>query len=280
MFHVDFLNKNTFRNYPIRGTASAIGQDGIQLPTALLCSAQFTVTSSYSDVFIARILVNATYLNILVGAYIGGVLCHLGVFSENITADYQRMGLTPLIAGVYGMVVVGRQDTLNEYQGTHEFTYSTAPIEDSLVTCVPSPAVSSIFHNGIGLTGDIVFQYNNIKRDLTNTSSIELAVINKESVRAVNDTSPQLGNCPNTPIGSMNGVEPDDNGNIDIYGIYPVKITIEAGRLGLSVPSLTRTELCAEEKRIPPSKNSSAYGDIKTVAKPEWKSWAQYQEAP
>jgi hypothetical protein len=75
----------------------------------------------------------------------------------------------------------------------------------------------------------------------------------------------------------MNGVLPDEHGNIDIYGIAPVKVRVTPIGLTLDVQDVSRQELCAEDKRIPPLVAISTYlKDVTRAVVPEWKTWPQY----
>lgn len=286
MYHVDFLNKNTFRNYPLRSGGVIVSEEGITLPTALLSSIQFSVPVGYTHVFISRIYVNSNYLNILIAGKVGSVVHYLGFFDGTVTEDFQQLKWSSLLDTVFGSMLIGRSASLIEYQGTHTFTEVTGRVEDSLVTVVVAPTLTSINHDGIKLTGQITFSYNNV-REIANTTKLQLEVINKETIRAVNDLSSQFGNCATPPIGSINGVLPDENGNIDIFGIAPVTIEIDAMRSGISLittPTISRSELCADIQQIPDLIKTSYYlqnigptGGTITTLVPEWLSWSWYK---
>ena len=117
----------------------------------------------------------------------------------------------------------------------------------------------------------------NIK-ETSHPPDLSLEVITKQAVRATNDTSASYKNCKIKPIGSIAGVTPDEDGNIDIYGILPVQVQILAGGLSLAVPSINKEDLCASTKQLPPLIPQQRYlGSILAVPKPEWASWPQYK---
>ena len=276
MLHTDFLNKNTFRNYPLRADASCVGDDGVLLPTSLLVAARFTLEVGWEHVWIGRIYVNGNYVNALVVSDDGGGPEYVGYFDGVITGDYQTLQLSPLLPQANGSLTFGRLDALAAYQGFHTFTPETGRFEDSTLTCINPPPVSSITVGASRLTGRISFEYNNVRK-LADPSILRLEVINKESVKASGDTSARFGSCRTNPIGSMNGVLPDENGNIDIIGIAPLKVDIVEGGVALRLPDIPRSEICAEEKRIPPLIETSTYlQNIRTATEPEWKTWPQY----
>lgn len=277
MFHVDFLNKNTFRNYPLRGDSPVVTEAGLLLPTDVLSAARFTVTATYGLVYISRLYIVGDYLNILIGSLIGGHLTYLGFFDGVVTTDYQILRMSSLVPSAYGTMVLGKKASLVNFQGYHSFTSTTGRIEDSLVTWITPPVLTSVIHGDKTLTGNIALQFNNV-RQVMNTTDLQLEVISKEAVKAVNDTSSKYLNCPTNPIGSINNVQPDENGNIDIYGISPVVINVNRANasISLTVPTIGRDELCGEPKQIPPNNPVTTYGNIKQVAAPEWQSWPHY----
>jgi len=275
MYHVDFLNKNTFRNYPLRGDIPVVDTAGNPLPTAFFSSAQFSVLAEHTRVFFSRVYVSGDYVNILVAGKVGNTVTYLGFFDGKITGDHQQLKLRPIIPTCFGSITIGRLEALAAFEGFHNFTEDTGRVEDSLVTFMVPPALKSITVHGTRLTGRIGLEYSNVKR-VTDPSDILLEVINKEQVRALNDTGSAFA-CPTRPIGTMNGVTPDVAGNIDIYGIAPVSVQVTAEGLIFDVPGLTKAKLCTEEQRIPPLVATSAYlQDIRTATNPEWKSWPQY----
>ena len=277
MTHVDFLNKNTLRSYPLRADTVTTSQEGVALPTALFCAAQFSVDSKYSKVSLNRVYVDGNCVNILVSAKNGDTLAYLGFFNGQVKADYQTLTFSAIDPGVYGMLVVGLQSALQEFQGIHTFGTEDMLIEDSLVTYVVLPNVKALLVDGVTVTGRIGLESSNVK-EIVNSTSLQLDVVSKDSVRATNDDSAQFNSCPTNPIGLMNGVMPDpDNGNIDIYGIDPVRIRVTPIGLAIDAPGVNKQELCAEDKRIPPLISISTYlKDVTTASIPEWKSWPQY----
>lgn len=279
MPHVDFLNKNTLRSYPIRADCSKLSQGGAVIPTTLFCAAQFSVPGNYSKVALSRIYINDNYINILVSARDGNTLTYLGFFDGRVYEDFQRLTFSAVDPAVYGMLTIGSKDALLGYQGFHTFDPDNMLIEDSLVTAITPPAVLALAVGATLLTGRVGLELTNIQK-ITNPIDLQLDVVAKELVRATADKSAQFNNCPTNPIGSMNGVLPDENGNIDIYGIAPINVRITSIGLSLEAPSINRQELCAEETRIPPLITISTYlKDITKTTVPEWQTWPQYVKA-
>lgn len=278
MTHVDFLNKNTLRSYPLRVDVSKVSQDGEVIPAALFCAAQFTITGNYTKVALSSIYVNGDYINVLVSARNGNTLVYIGFFNGQVQNDYQKLTFSAIDPAVYGMLLVGTKEAVQGYQGFHIFNPDDALIEDGLVTVITPPAVRALVIGTDHLTGRVGLELTNIQK-VANPTALQLDVLSKDSVRAVADKSPQFSNCPTNPIGAINGVLPDENGNIDIYGIAPVQVRITPIGLSLEVPTINRHELCAEDERIPPLITISTYlKDITKSTTPEWKTWPQYTQ--
>lgn len=276
MLRVDFLNKNTFRRYPLRADKSVESTEGMSLPDELFCAAQFSTPGWVTGLQIRRIYVNENYINILVSCFQGPTLTYLGYFDGNITADYTKLTFSPLDPTVYGMLMLGKMDALKALHGFYNFADASAVFEDSLVTYVTPPAVRGITVAGKTLTGRISMEYSNIQQ-IANPAALQLDVLSKDSIRAKNDKSAKFGSCRTNPIGSINTVPPDSDGNIDIYGIAPLQIHVSPGGLRFDIVGVSKSELCAEDRRIPPLIPISSYlKDITKATVPEWKTWPQY----
>ena len=278
MLHVDFLNKNTFRRYPLRADLSVESNEGLALPDGLFCAAQFSAPGWCKKLQIRRVYVNDNYINVLMSCYNGNIQTYVGYFDGVVTGDFTKLTFSALDPTIYGMLTIGRLADLKTLNGFYNFANDTAMIEDSLVTYITPPPVSALLVKDAKLTGRIGLEYVNVQQ-LTNPSALQLDVLSKDSIRAKNDKSAQFGSCRTNPIGSMNGVTPDPDGNIDIYGIAPVKITVTAEGLRVDVTGISKADLCAEDKRIPPLVPISSYlKDITKATVPEWKTWPQYSQ--
>lgn len=276
MLRVDFLNKNTFRRYPLRADKSVVSTEGLSLPDDLFCAAQFTVPGWAQRLQLRRVYVREDYINILVSCFNGATLTYIGYFDGNVTSDFTKLTFSSLDPGIFGMLTIGRASVLKSLNGFYNFANDTAMIEDSLVTYMTPPGVLSLLLPEGPMSGRISLEYSNIQQT-PNPLAIQLDVLSKESIRAKNDKSAQFGTCRVNPIGSMNTVQPDSNGNIDIYGIAPLKIHVSAAGLRFDIVGVSRSELCAEDQRIPPLIPISTYlRDITTTTVPEWKTWPQY----
>lgn len=279
MLRVDFLNKNTLRRFPLRADKGVESTQGTSLPDELFCSAQFSTPGWAERLQIRRVYVSEGYINVLVSCYNGPTLTYLGYFDGNVTADYTKLTFSSLDPSVYGMLMIGKTGALASLHGFYDFANDTAVFEDSLVTYVTPPAVRGIIIGDQTLTGRISMEYSNVQQ-IANPTALQLDVLSKDSIRAKNDKSAKFSSCRTNPIGSMNTVLPDSEGNIDIYGIAPLQIHVSHGGLRFDVVGVSKSELCAEERRIPPLIPISSYlKDITKATVPEWKTWPQHNQS-
>ncbi len=278
MLRVDFLNKNTFRRYPLRADKSVESLEGTSLPDELFCAAQFSTPGWVERLQIRRVYVNEGYINVLVSCYNGANLTYVGYFDGNITSDCTKLTFSSLDPAIYGMLMIGKASAISQLHGFYTFGTDTAVFEDGLVTYLTPPVVRGLIVGGKTLSGRIGLEYSNVQQ-IANPTMLQLDVLSKDSIRAKNDKSAKFGSCRTNPIGSMNTVLPDSEGNIDIYGIAPLQIHVSPGGLRFDVVGVSKHELCAEDRRIPPLIPISAYlKDITKATVPEWKTWPQYTQ--
>ena len=276
MLDTSFLNKNMHRRYPLRADASCVSEQGNSMPLNLLSAARFLSDLSHMDVYIKKIVIDDNNINITINS---GATC-LGYFNGKITTDFQTLKLNPLVRYASGYITIGAKDALNDYQGSNTFTSSTAKFEDSLVVCKSPPAVSGIRVGDTVLTGMVKFTYDNINEVVdANAETLNLSVDNVNLILSKNDVSSKLENCPTKYIGSVHGVQPDSNGNINIYGISPVTIQVGSGAVKIATPAVGFEEVCQNKKNVVPpipANNPNDYEDVLTAEKEEWKTWPDY----
>jgi hypothetical protein len=295
MLRVPFLNKNLLRKYPFKQGVTCIGVAGQSLPDNLIASLKMSVPYLYRRIFVERVVVEGTAISVTVSCkLISEATLSLGVFNTALTDDYQLVNLTGIGYGVSGQIVFGELAVLEPLQGNFDFTadtYDTATtqIEESLITVVPTPVVTSISCRGNTVTGNISLVLDNIKNlDTTVIGEILLNVINKPSLYSRGDKSFSFGNCTTPVIGSINDVPPDANGNIDIFGIKPVVVSVlsiandAASGIKVEVADIKFEDLCSENyKNVPPKNITNIYylnlemANL-ALAVEEWKSWPQW----
>ena len=274
MEHLDFLNKNLYRRYPIRQDSSLISVSDLQLPDNIFCGARFTATISQTTLFISSV----SFRNGQIKLTISTPAAIVGCGACTITHDYQRLVITSLVAGFDGYVIFGLKDSILALNSTYVFTQSTARIEDSLITVFAYPVIKSIYTDRASRTGDVKLTYSNIK-EVQTASQLNLSLVDKTGLYATSDRSSVFNNCLPSGIKSINGVLPNSTNNIDIYSIDPLELDlISSHSIGIKAKDITLAKLCDAAKEIPPLIKTSTYlGDIITTTKEEWKGWSQYK---
>lgn len=281
-YHVDFLNKNTLRKYPLRATSAYTDTANKVLPLAIFSACRISTQYALSNVYIKKVYVSGDYINVTVVHRDAPTSdptspeVVLGVFSGVITSDYQSLNLIATENYFSGFLTIGTLAAVRSVSGTFNFTFENGQIEDSLIFCYSRPGVTKLIHNSKELTGDAVFDLTNLLSTVA-SPDIDLTAINVTTILSIGDKDSGYGNCPNAAITRINTVSPNGSGNIDIYGITPVEIDILTGKIKVN-SNLTAAELCSKStKNIPPTDNSDTYyTNILTNIVPEWKTWPQY----
>jgi hypothetical protein len=98
------------------------------------------------------------------------------------------------------------------------------------------------------------------------------------TIASKNDAGANFSTCTQPLILSINGVPPDTNGNITIYSIHPVTLTISAEFLvmGMSQPL---AEFCPINNTLPPVPDLTTqdyYAYFVSTLSPEWQDWIAY----
>lgn len=280
---LDFLNKNMYRKFPFRMECDLMLDNGATLPQSIITSMQVTVPYGKHKIFAYKISYSANHVSLVISDYATNQ--HLGVFTAKLTKDFQVVKLTPFLPTTAGSLTIGRREDLQETAGTYLFcdhnmvpSKDAAIIEDSLIFCFTPPAVKSIQHEKKVATGfcttlstlPLLQSYPNIDETL-------LTISNVNSILPQGQIKGSYDNCPTPIIKKLNTVSPDENGNIDIYTINPLDISITAGVIDFtSIVELV--DVCPEKNKIsPPVNNTDNYfTNILTAISPEWKTWPRF----
>lgn len=270
--HLDFLNKNMYRKYPIHSYSNLKSIENVDVPVNLLTGMSVSAPFTNSLVYISFIFAYSTFVNVVLSDQMSGKT--VGSFTVVLTQDFQPVPLVPFESGYSGQMITGELKNWLSFQGSHFLNYDNGRIEDSLVFCYTPPAVRKLTHNDQTATGDISVVGVNVAVT-KNLQGLSLSVIDKTKILSHQDNSSVLGNCSTPIITTVNTVTPDINGNIDIIGISPITLNILSSIIQLTTGPLTLSDLCQEKnKRLPPLNTSDDYFEnILTTDEPEWKSW-------
>ncbi len=292
MTHLEFLNKNLYRRYPFQKTAlvgSAVSNAcfvamRVSQPDATLVKFYFKCLSYVNGVFYGNLYgVNASDDEFL-----------LGSFSDKITSEGQVLKFKSFgDRKCAGNLTVGLLSAFEE-NFYSELDVTSGGIEPTCVVFYAAPLVTQLVvhpkYNGndtiVGdvtakvLTGDVVVVPSGITTETT-IDVVEVSVVNFEQILGKGNKSLCAGNCSSPVIYAINTVSPDISGNIDIVGVSPVAITMDApsGTLTITTPTISRDILCqGSTPNTPPNDTSNTYyTDIATALKTEWQTWPQYQ---
>jgi hypothetical protein len=281
---LDYLNKNWYRAYPLRATSKHVTENGSALPYSFFAGARITTKPGFENVFIRRIFVVGPYVNIDVAAknLNTNVVTGLGYFAARLTKDNTTITMQPLVDYASGFLVLGRLEDILRVQGNHTLSFDNGRIEDCLIYPFNPPAVHSIQHDGAAAKGKVTFVLDNFQH-----TGFVFGVVNPDRVASNADQSSQALNCGGNVIKAINSVEPDEDGNIDIFAIEPITLELKIGGIKLDTPTLTAEDICGNiNENIPPVLEDNTYngfdeeGNPKTVLEatvPEWKAlWPQY----
>lgn len=268
--HLDFLNKNLYRKYPLRAESTSVFTSGVELPQNLLCALQISAPYSFSDLYISQIYATDNFISIVVNEYNTDVV--VGTIQGAVTQDLTVLYLEATLPTISGKLIIGQASSLAQIAGSNYLAKADGRIEASCILSYTPPAVSKITNDEHIKTGNIGFILDNLT--LNTDTSVHLGVDDVSLITSNNDFNGALNNCGLPIITKINTVSPDNVGNIDIYGILPVSIEIGTGEIGL-LSELTIDEVCPERTPlVPPVDNTDVYHtDILTATAPEWKSW-------
>lgn len=275
--HPGFLSRNLLRNYPLQGRHVLLDQAGGQMPAGLLTAARFTVPAGVTGLYFRQVRHAGRQVSGLVHALPEDVPA--GYFGATVTVDFQVLDLVPLRNGFFGRLAVGTLALLDQVDGLHSLSPEIGRVEDSLVVSMPAPAVTGLLVGTRTLTGRVTLRPVNVGVSAED-SRLTLDVLNRRQVLAVNDRSIRHGTCGFLSVGGLNGVTPDAEGNIDLFGIAPLRVTVTPdGQVSISLDGMSQAELCGRTETVPPNVASDVHhaaSDLPrtgTPVAPEWRDW-------
>lgn len=217
--NLDFLNLNTLRNYPIKEGKSRISSDGIlTIPDDFMADLTLSATSDVTRRFYVSKLSNfLDSITVEVSDNLGTIAGNFSIISAS-HVPYKEYYFIPTASytGANGKLVVARLDSLQMLpKGIFPFTISTAEFEPR--TIVPS----------VGTVNRVTFNnFNGSSYTLTGDVKIEARTnvrfkYDAESNSVIIDAGEDLGLnkvCANTTpcIKTINGIEPDEDGNFTL----------------------------------------------------------------
>lgn len=242
----EWLNANSQRAYPLFETATAQDITGdFQLPTDFLLGLYFPVHAGLAvdpyQIFLRRIAIYGTGITISL-AYDdltdSPPLVATAVIPRDLHEEYNEYALAGSndFADSIGRVVIGRLDSISQFSGQFLFDYAGGQLDPDAM----QPAIRGIsrftIRNGTEISapfiGDVEFAAgSNLSLVLTNSghpvitiNAIEGAGLNTDCDCNTDDTEAQ-------PITSINGMQPDNSGNIVLRGTDCLAIAAASGEV-------------------------------------------------
>ena len=243
--NVGWLNQNALRAYPLSENASRRDTtDSYTLPDDLLVDMVLPVNASLNynpssfyvssvDIFGSGITIEISYWTGVAGAPVGSIAIDTATVTENKT--YYLQGEDDF-EGVLGKVVIGDTSTALQRPGSYAFDLAGGRIESSVV--VPDlrgvtgfRVIEDETDEGVLYQGDIAFEpganFRITVSDYAGVKVLTFSAIDGEGTIADCVCEGELAELE--PIRTINGVLPDDLGNISLIGDDCLEVTPQAG---------------------------------------------------
>lgn len=277
---LDFLNKNMYRKYPIRGDMPCVSTLGITLPNSLISAIRLTLPTSITSVYVKKVNTVGNFVSISIADTSTGY--ELGVFKGTASSSMTSLNFEARPGlKVSGFLVVGEIPLEFGGSANLNFENTATVVEPSCLILFTPPAVTSfIDERGSTSYGSITLALDNLSVN-SGSNTFTLQVVNKASTLTNADFSGKYRNCELPVIVRINTVAPDEDGNIDIYAITPLTVTVDNVNKAVDLTSdLEITDVCPDLDKISPPTNPSTtyYTDILSATKTEWQTWPRYAD--
>lgn len=215
----EWQNENTLRSYPLTDDAPAASL----IPTWLISDLKVTCPAGYRTVYLSCVYLSGTIVSVGVSGCRGDGMI-VGLLTKTVTRDelepfrsYSMERISDDAAGVIAFGEIPADATPFKLNPTHE----QAPVVQAAIVQVETPGVTKIvdFAHGteatgiIDLSGNSEFRTSVDERD-PSTVVITLSDTYRDLTTSVCDAIPSFEACGRTPVKTINGVPPDDNGVI------------------------------------------------------------------
>lgn len=234
---IDNAAKNETRSFPIHENASKLDVKGKRLPDNVFTSLRCKIPSNLeSTVAIGGVSISEHLLNVILVAYRSGSVIPVASLSARQPIDVGVIyNATPLFPGVEARISFGNGAV---YKGENEQWHFNYPQNTRIVQSeswsYPTPFTTSIqkenFNAGLNgfitleSAGDIIIE--GADRAIDDIGTIERVIVLRidrtKSSRILYEYAgpcaarPESDTCGFIPITQINGVRPDENGNITI----------------------------------------------------------------
>ncbi len=243
VIHVGWLNQNANRAYPLSEEATRRDKtDSYSLPDNFLVDMVLPINATLdydpSSFYLSKLTVFGTgvtaefsYWTGLAASLVGRVTVDESTFATNKT--YFLNGQDDF-EGVVGKIVVGKLDTVFEQAGVFEFDLADGRIESSVIIPdirgVTGMRVLDGADVGALFQGDIAFEPgDNIRFTVSDFGGVTVLAISAiDGEGTIADCECQGEFEAGDPIRTVNGVSPDNLGNINVIGDDCLQVTPQA----------------------------------------------------
>lgn len=224
MYNLGFLNKNTLRKYPFRKTSVLTDAEGEILPDTVICALRLSIPSTYTDVFLSKLVVNQTGVKAFVSAYLDSRIVLLGVFSAPLASDFEMVKFKTTLKTCSGYMAFGFRDAIKELEGVRIYTKDAALFEDSCIQYFTRPTVYALYVSGHYFYGDMTLAGENITISSPSNTDVTLTVKDRAAVKSKGDSGSIQSKCNIPVISTLNGLTPSATGNVDIFAVRPLAL--------------------------------------------------------
>jgi len=224
----EWQNENVLRAYPLEDDAPAASV----LPVWLLSDIRVTCPRIYRRVYVSSAYVSDTLVSVAVSGTTGEEGAQpVGLLARTVTRDelepFRAYSMDRMSADASGSVAFGEVPP-----GTAPlrltFSPDEAPLVESAVVRAKTPGVAKVVdpYHGTEATGIVDLSGNSEFRtsigregqdeDPLHTIVFTLTDTYREMTTSVCDATPSKDACGATPVRTINGVAPDENGTITL----------------------------------------------------------------
>lgn len=226
----DWLAQNQFRRYPLADWATLQDTTGtFELPLGLLVDARLFLSASAHS--LTSLNIPHLYSVVGTGTTVTVTVENAGALYSATVSKSGSMVTAPLLDSqgyAYGHVTFGRADSLADVFGSYLFTQASAPLLPSLL--IPyAPGVT-----GIRVRSEDGTLSAPLRGEVTLEAGASIVASGLSGVirldAEIQEQAPEPCECeeafvPGPPVLTINGVLPDETGNIDLTEGGCVKVT-------------------------------------------------------
>ena len=259
MTDLDWISFRAAQSYPLADEASGVSLTGNPLPQSLLLDIQLLLPSKYNQnisgsFYISQIRDMGTSLSVVISynniecalcAGIPKTLTATSTISQRTftitgtVTDAATLQTYPWMNRITGSLCAGM--TADYSGGSLVFNLQSARIHSMCVHFIGGDHLEAFIIDGKYLTGVITFKAGqgiliSNRGDNTIDISVDPAYIESKWAQNIADYISSKETAGATPIKTINGVRPDESGNINIRGLDCVDVQGIAGGITISNP--------------------------------------------